>query len=323
MNREKKGAESKAKKALKIIKATFSGFFADKGMKLSASLSYTTIFAMGPMLLLVMSLASVFFGQDAVEGKIFSQLNGLLGAGAAKQLQEIIRNIQFSGKTNFALITSIVALIIGATSLFAEIQDSVNIIWRVKAKPKRGWLNFLKNRLLSMSLIVSLGFVLIVSLIVNGAIQVLSERLAGYFSHITVLLVAVINFIISLVTTAFVFGIIFKVLPDAKIRWKNVRAGALFTAIFFIAGQFLIGFYLEKVAPGSAYGAAGSIVIILLRVYDASAILYIGAEFTQVYSEAMGNRIEPSAYAVYIEQPEEKKVSVLPQQHSSTLKPGS
>lgn len=323
MNRERKSVKELGMQAWKITKATFSSFFADKGLKLSASLAYTTIFSMGPMLLLVMSLASIFYGQDAVEGKIFSQLNGLLGAGAAKQLQEIIRSIQFSGKTNFALIASIVALVVGATSLFAEIQDSVNIIWRVKAKPKRGWLNFLKNRLLSMSLIVSLGFVLVVSLILNGAIQVLSEQLAGYFSHITVLMVAVINFIISLATTAFVFGIIFKVLPDAKIKWRNVRAGAIFTAIFFIAGQFLIGLYLEKVGPGSAYGAAGSIIIILVWVYYASAILYIGAEFTQVYSEAMGSSIEPSPYAVYVKKPEEKNVAVLPQQHASDLKPGT
>lgn len=301
--------------AWKIIKATFSGFFADKGLKLSASLAYTTIFSMGPMLLLIMSLASIFFGQDAIEGKIFAQVNGLIGESAAKQLQDIIRNIQFSGKTNFALIASIVVLVVGATSLFAEIQDSVNIIWRVKAKPKRGWLNFLRNRLLSMSLIISLGFVLVVSLIINGIIQILSDKLAGYFSHITVFVIAVINFIISLLITAFIFGIIFKVLPDAKIKWKNVRVGAIFTAILFIAGQFLIGFYLEKAGPGSAYGAAGSIIIILVWVYYASAILYIGAEFTQVYSEAMGSSIEPSEYAVYVKQQEEKRVSILPQQH--------
>lgn len=298
------------------MKAAFSGFFEDKGLKLSASLAYTTIFSMGPMLLLIMSLASIFFGQDAIEGRLFSQINGLLGASAAKQIQDIIKNIQVSGKTNFALAASIIVLVLGASSLFAEIQDSLNIIWRVKAKPKRGWVNFLKNRLLSVSLIVSLGFLLVVSLIINGLMQMLSDALTKYFSSVAVFVISFINFIITLAVIALIFGIIFKVLPDAKIKWKNVRTGAIFTSIFFMIGQLLIALYIAKTGAGSAYGAAGSIIIILVWVYYASAILYIGAEFTQAYSEASGSRIEPADYAVYVEQKEiEKKVAVLPKQH--------
>ena len=276
------------KKGWKILKATSSSFFVDKGLKLSASLAFTTIFSLGPLLLLTMSLASIFFGQDATEGKIFAQVNGLLGAEAAKQ-----------------------------------IQDSLNMIWRVKAKPKRGWLNFLKNRLLSASLIVSLGFLLVVSLIINGTILALSESLTRYLSTFSVLLITIINFILTFLITSFIFGIIFKILPDVKIKWTNVKAGAIFTAIFFMGGRYLIGLYIQKTATGSTYGAAGAIIVILVWVYFTSAILYMGAEFTQVYSEAMGTRIEPSEYAVHVEEKEhEKNVSVLPLRHKELQEKG-
>ena len=310
-------------KGWKMLKATFTSFFEDKGLKLSASLAYTTIFSLGPMLLLIMSLASIFFGEAAIEGKIFSQVNGLLGAEAAKQIQDIIKNIQFSGKTNFALTVSIITLLIGSTSLFVEIQDSLNMIWRVKAKPKRGWLNFLKNRLLSASLIISLGFLLVVSLIISGIILALSESLTKYLSNSSVLLITIINFILTFLITTFIFGIVFKILPDVKIKWKNVKAGAIFTALFFMGGRYLIGLYIEKTATGSTYGAAGAIIIILVWVYFTSAILYMGAEFTQVYSEAMGNRIEPSDYAVHVEEKEhEKNVSALPLRHKNLQEKG-
>ena len=303
-------------KGWKILKATFSSFAEDKGLKLSSSLAFTTIFSLGPMLLLIMSLASIFFGQDAIEGKVFSQANGLLGAEAAKQIQDIIKNIQFSGKTHFALTISIITLLVGSTSLFVEIQDSLNMIWRVKAKPKRGWLNFLKNRLLSASLIISLGFLLVVSLIVSGIVLALSESLTRYLSNFSVLLITIVNFILTFLITSFIFGIVFKILPDVKIKWKNVRAGAIFTAIFFMGGKYLIVLYIEETATGSTYGAAGAIIIILVWVYFTSAILYMGAEFTQVYSEATGARIEPSDYAVHVEEKEhEKNVSILPLRH--------
>jgi membrane protein len=306
-----------------MLKATFRSFFEDKGLKLSASLAYTTIFSLGPMLLLIMSLASIFFGQDAIEGKIFSQVNGLLGAEAAKQIQDIIKNIHISGKTHFALTISIITLLVGSTSLFVEIQDSLNMIWRVKAKPKRGWLNFLKNRLLSASLIISLGFLLVVSLIVSGTVLALSESLTKYLSDISVLLITIINFILTFLITTFIFGIVFKVLPDAKIKWKNVKAGAIFTALFFMGGRYLIGLYIEKAATGSTYGAAGAIIIILVWVYFTSAILYMGAEFTQVYSEAMGTPIQPSEYAVHVEEKEhEKNVSILPPRHKELQEKG-
>jgi membrane protein len=304
------------RKLPKILVATFKGFSDDKGLKLSASLAYYTIFSIGPLLLLLMSLASIFYGQEAIEGKVFGQLNGLLGNSAAKQIQEIIQNVQFSGKTKFALVISIATLLVGATSLFIEIQDSLNSIWKLKAKPKKGWMAFLKNRLLSSSLIISLGFLLIVTLIVNGVIEVLMGRLGVMFGSATTIIMMVINLLITFVVITVLFSIIFKFLPDAKIQWKHVRTGAIFTALLFMIGRYAIGLYIQKTGTESTYGAAGSIVIILVWIYYSSVILYLGAEFTQVYTDSIGGHIEPAEYAVHVQQTEvEKEVSVLPKQH--------
>ncbi|RFM26329.1 YihY/virulence factor BrkB family protein [Deminuibacter soli] len=303
-------------KGWKLLTASFSGFSKDNGFKLSASLAYSTIFSLGPLLLLMMSLASIFFGQDAIEGRVFQQLNDLIGAGAAKQVQDIIRNIQFSGKTHMALITSIIILIVGATSLFIEIQDSLNIIWRVRAKPKKGWLKFLQNRLLSSSMIISLGFLLVASLIVNGLVDALSAILSRYISDVAVVLMSIINMLITFIVIALLFGIMFKFLPDVKIKWRDVRTGALVTAVFFMLGRYLIGLYISTTGTGSTYGAAGSIIILLVWIYYTAVIFYLGAEFTQVYSETYGTRIQPADYAVHVEQHEiEHDVNTLPLQH--------
>jgi membrane protein len=304
------------KKLPKVLLTTFKGFSEDKGLKLSAALAYYTVFSIGPLLLLMMALVSIVYGHAATEGKIFNELNGLLGASAAKQVQEIIKNIQVSGETNFALFVSIATLVIGATSVFIEIQDSLNMIWKLKAKPKRGWLQFLKNRLLSGSLIISLGFLLVVSLVVNGAIEALLGLLGEYFSEITEIVMIGMNLIITFIVIVILFGIIFKFLPDAKIKWKHVRTGAIFTALLFMVGRYLIGLYIKSTGTESTYGAAGSIVVILVWIYYSAVILYMGAEFTQVYAEAYGGKIEPADYAVHVEQKEvEKDVAVLPKQH--------
>ena len=309
------------KKLPKVLLATFKGFGEDNGLKLSASLAYYTVFSIGPLLLLLMSLVSIFYGGEAIRGRIFDELNGLLGASAAAQIQEIIKNITFSGKTNFALVASIATLFIGATSVFIEIQDSLNMIWKLKAKPKKGWLAFIKNRLLSSSLIISLGFLMIVTLVVNGAIEALMDVIRQYFDSIAEILLYVINLIVTFVVITVLFGIIFKFLPDAKIKWKHVRTGAIFTAILFMIGRYLISLYIAQTATESTYGAAGAIVVLLVWIYYSAVILYIGAEFTQVYTEAFGGQIEPAEYAVHVKQTEvEKEVSKLPPQHKEELK---
>lgn len=300
----------------KVAKNTFSGFMNDKGLKLSASLAYYTIFALAPLLLLLISLAGIFLGKDAIQGKIFGELRGLLGSSAALQVQDMIKAIELSGKSTMAFIIGIVTLVVGATSIFGEIQDSINIIWKVKAKPKRGWLKILKDRLLSSSIIVSLGFLLVVSLVINGVLLALTDKLMKILPQITVFIAQILNLAISFSVITILFATIFKVLPDVKIKWKDVRVGAFFTACLFMIGRFVIGQYISTTGAGSTFGAAGSLIIILLWVYYTAAILYIGAEFTQVFAEYKGHHIQPAEYAVHVEQKEiEKDVKVLPPQH--------
>lgn len=305
----------------KITGNTFSGFMNDKGLKLSASLAYYTIFALAPLLLLLISLAGIFLGKEAIQGKIFGELHGLIGNSAALQVQDMIKAIELSGKSTTAFILGLVTSLVGATSIFAEIQDSINTIWKVKAKPKRGWMKMLKDRLLSSSIIVSLGFLLVVSLMVNGILLALTDKLMRILPQITVLIAGILNVVVSFVVITVLFAAIFKILPDAKIKWKDVRIGAFFTACLFMIGRFIIGLYISETGAGSTYGAAGSIIIILLWVYYTAAILYIGAEFTQVYAEYKGHHIEPADYAVHVVQKEiEKEVAVLPPQHDN-MKP--
>lgn len=290
-----------AKNTWQIVKDTFTGFADDKGLKLSASLSYYTIFSLGPLLLLLISLVGFFLGEEAIKGQLFAEINGLVGNKAALQIQEIIQNLELSGKTTSAAIIGVITLVVGATTVFAEIQDSINMIWRVKAKPKRGWLKLLKDRLLSSSLIIGLGFLLIVSLVINGALQALSDILKNHFPDVTVIVFNVLNLLISFLVITTLFGVIFKVLPDVKIHWKDVRAGAFFTAILFMLGRFLIGLYIEQTGTESTYGAAGSVIVILVWVYYTAAIMYLGAEFTRVYADHVGLKIQPADYAVYVE----------------------
>ena len=305
------------KNGFKLLTGAFNGFLDDKGLKLSAALAYYTVFSLAPLLLLLISLAGAFFGKDAINNKIFGEINGLVGAQAAKQVQDIIKNMQLSGKTTSAVVIGSITLLLGATTIFIEIQESINMIWKVKAKPKRGWLKLLQDRLLSSSLIVALGFLLIVSLIVNGLIVALSGMLTRYLPDVAVIFVNIINVVISFIVITVLFGVIFKVLPDVKIAWKDVRSGALFTAVLFMIGRFLIGLYISTTGAGSTYGAAGSLIVILVWVYYTAAILYFGAEFTQVYAEFKGVKIAPAEYAVHIEQKEvEHDVDVLPPQNN-------
>ena len=297
-----------------VIRDAFNGFLDDRCLKLSAALAYYTVFSLAPLLVLIISVVSIFLGQEAIQGEIFSQINGLVGNEAAKQIQDMIKSVGLSGKTNTALVIGIITLIVGATSIFVEIQDSVNMIWRVKAKPKRGWLKILKDRLLSSSLVVSLGFLLLVSLIINGLVLAMSNIITRYIPGIGFILITAFNFLISTAVVTALFGIIFKVLPDAKIAWKDVRWGALFTALLFMLGRYVIGLYIETTSTSSAYGAAGSLIVILTWIYYTAAILYFGAEFTQAYANHFGIKIEPADYAVYVEQTERERddVSALP-----------
>jgi len=299
----------------KIILATFMGFINDNGLKLSASLAYYTIFSIAPLLVLVLALIGLFLRDAQNRELLYVQIQHYMGMQASAQIKDIIKNYAVHGKSKVALISGGVVLLIGASSMFVEIQDSLNIIWRVKAKPKKSWLKLIQNRFLSFSLIASLGFLLLVSLVVNILVSALSGKIQHFFPGVTII-IFLVNLAITFVVISVLFAIVFKVLPDVKISWKDVRSGAIFTALLFMLGQYLIGLYIQYFANSSAYGAAGSIIVILTWIYYTSAILYIGAEFTQVYAEAIGSKIEPAEYAVAIKQTEiEMEVSKLPPQH--------
>jgi len=296
------------KKLIKLFKNTGEGFIDDNAFKLAASLSYYTIFALGPLLIIIISLAGIFFGKKAVQGKIYYQINGLVGSEAALQIQEIIQNIQQSQTSTMGAIVGSIILVIGATGVFTEMQDSINFIWSVKSKPKKGWLKFLGNRLLSFSLVVGIGFILLVSLVLNALLNLLSDRLTKLLSEYTVYLFNTVNSLIILVVITGLFAVIFKVLPDAIISWRDALTGAMLTAVLFLIGKSAIGYYLSKANLGITYGTAASIIIILVWVYYSSLILYFGAEFTKMHALQHGAGIKPKETAVFIIKKESKEV---------------
>ena len=290
------------------IKKGAVDFNNDNGFKLAASLSYSMVFAMGPLVILVISLVGIFWGHDAVQGRVYEQIKGLVGSAAASQIQEIIKYTMQSRHTVAGAIFGGIVLVIGATGVFTEIQSSINYMWSVQAKPKKGWLKLIVNRLMSFSLIIGFGFVSMVSLLINSLMDLLSEWLQHYFSQFTVLFFYWVNLGLTLAVFVLLFMIIFRVLPDATIRWKDAFIGAVFTALFFMLGKAGIGLYLGHSNIGLMYGAAASIIVILTWVYYSSIILYFGAEFTKAYAIENGYGIRPSSQAVFILKKESREL---------------
>lgn len=288
----------------KLVKDAGAGFSNDKVLKLSGSLAYFTVFSMGPMLIVIIFFADLFYGREAIEGTIYGQIKGFVGSDAAAQIQDIIRNASLSGKSKVTATIGFIALLFGATGVFAEIQDSINTIWNLKPKPKKGWLKMLLNRLLSFSVVISLGFLLLVSLVITGLVEALSNRLHNIFPEMTIIIVYVVNLLITFGVITLLFAIIFKVLPDAIIKWRDVMTGAMVTAVLFMIGKFAITFYIGTSNVGTTYGTAGSFVVILVWIYYSSIILYFGAEFTKAYAAAYGSHIQPNQYAVWVKQVE-------------------
>ncbi len=284
-----------------LLKTTFNEFNDDNAIKLSASLSYYTIFALPPLMIIIITVCGFFFGRDAVTGQLYGQINGLVGNDAAIQIQQAIKNVELSNSNVFATIFGMIMLFIGASGVFAEIQSSINFIWGLRAKPNKGFKKFIQNRLMSFSMIASVGFLLLVSLLVNTAMDLLSARLKLYFPESTVYLFYILNTLIVFSIITLLFAIIFRTLPDGNIKWKDAFIGASSTSLLFMIGKFAIGFYLGSSTVATVYGAAGSIIIILLWVYYSAIILYFGAEFTKVYAKAFGGSISPNEYSVEIQ----------------------
>lgn len=304
-----------------ILKISFSDFIEKRVLKLSAALAFYTIFSLPAMLIIIISISDVFYGREVIEGSLYHQISNFVGVEAARQLQQTIHSSSLSPSNNFALVVGLITLLVGATSVFSEIQDSINFIWKLKAKPREGSgiIRMLFNRLLSFSIVVSLGFLLLVSLMINGVMDVVVQKLTVKFPEVTAIMVYMVNHLLSFGITALLFGMIFKILPDANLQWKHVFTGTIITTVLFMAGKFLISYYLGHSALSSVYGTAGSAIVMLLWVYYTAMILYYGAVFTHVYAVQRGSHIYPNSYAVNIKEIEVESENAIQEQPQSKI----
>lgn len=286
-------------KTKSLVMSTVDGFSNDKGTKLSAALAYNAVFALPPMLLLIIIAGGTFLGQQAIEGELFGHLRDFLGDDLAIQIQDIMKKIDFNSNSRLATIISFVTLFMGATGMFIEIQDSLNIIWGVKARAKKGIIKVVLNRFISFALIVGLGILLLATLLLNIVLTTFNNVILEYFPFIPINTIDWVNTGITFIVLTFLFIIVFKFLPDVKLKWKEVLPGAIVTALLFLLGKFLIGLYLTGSSKASLYGAAGSIILLLLWINYSAIILYFGAEFTKAYIEMKGVDVKPNSFAEF------------------------
>jgi membrane protein len=288
----------RARLAWDVLKETVTEFMEDKVLRLSAALAYYAIFSLGPLLVIVIGIASFFLGQATVQDEVQRQLQAFVGSDAAQAVQSLASSKKH-GTGIVATALGIVALVIGATGLFGQLQDSLNTIWEVQPKPGRGLWGLLRDRFLSFTMILGIAFLLLISMVITTLLQAATGALGDALPMSETALHA-LNFVVSFSVITLLFAMIFKYLPDAQVRWRDVWVGAAGTAILFTIGKFAIGLYLGQQSTASTYGAAGSLVLVLLWVYYSSLILFFGAEFTQVYARQTGSRIAPSTNAVRV-----------------------
>jgi membrane protein len=273
----------------------------DQVLTLSASLAYYALFSLGPMLLLVIFVCGYFGGRQAVEEGLFVQIRHLIGPAAAMQLRQIMPYATFDGTHPLRASIGLLTLLVAATSVFTEIQDSLNSIWQLKIRPDTGWLKVVKTRLLSFSLVITLGLLLLASLGLTVVSAGLLAKLHAYFPHVSTGLVYATDLVLSLVFTTGLYTILYKVLPDACIWWRDVAVGAAFTAVLFLVGRFSITYYIGHSNLNHAYGAAGTLMVLLVWVYYSALILYVGAEFTKCYAVSHGGGIRADDYALVVQ----------------------
>jgi membrane protein len=270
------------KSDVRLVSDAFHSWIENKTSRLGAALAYYTVFAIAPLFLITLSIVGFCFGEKAAQRELFGQINGLVGRSGGEAIQTIVKAAANRPHTgNWAAVAAVITLGAGATAVFVELQDALNSIWGVKPKRGHGIRDFVRVRLLSVAMVLGVGFLLLVSLMLNAALAALG-RFAGGFLPEHRLLLGTVNFLVSLGVITVLFGMIFKVLPDIHIEWGEVWRGAFVTALLFNLGKFLIGYYLGRSSTVSVYGAAGSFVIVLLWVYYSAQILFFGAEFTHI-----------------------------------------
>lgn len=291
---------SKSRKRLsvfiKIMKETFQGFIDDNVMRLSASLAYATLFSIIPLLSLLFTIG-ILLNTDLTKD-LYDQLEPIVGSKVIEALQSMMANAEKTESFSFATLVSVGVSIFGATTVFAEIQSSLNTIWGIKAVPKKSWLKYIKNRLLSFSVIIVFAFILLVTFTISNIIMELSNRFIANYPEVAESLIKVIGLIINIGVTTVIFALLFKVLPDAKIKIRDVFIGALVTTILLLIGQWAISFYISFANIETVYGAAAFMAIFITWIYYSAIIIYTGAEFTKAWADELGGKIFPDEYAV-------------------------
>ncbi len=281
----------------RLLKQTASEWSEDSAPRLGAALAFYSVLSMAPLLVITLSIAGAVFGEEAARGEVVGQIQGMVGEQGAEAIEEMIANAQKPNTGTVAAILGIVTLLLGAAGVFGQLQDALNTIWEVQPKPGRGVLGAIKDRFFSFTLVLGTGFLLLVSLVVSAGLHALTDYLTGLWPAMEAF-VHVANFVLAFAVTTLLFALLFKYVPDAQVAWKDVWVGALLTAGLFTAGKFLLGWYLDRGTVGSAYGAAGSLVVLLVWIYYSAQILFFGAEFTQVYAKRYGSGIKPAKDAV-------------------------
>lgn len=285
---------------ISLLKETFSEFMADKATRLSAALAYYSVFSLAPLLIIAIAIAGAVFGEDAARGAIEYQLTDAIGGDAARVVQDMVKAAYLEDKSVLMTVVGVAILLVTASVVFAQLKDAMNTVWGIDVKPGRAVKGFLKSRLLALSMVPVIGFLLLVSLGITTATATATNWL-GNSLPVPGFIFQTLSLLVSLGVVTVLFALIFKILPDADIRWGDVWFGALITAVLFTIGKLLLGLYLGREGAASAYGAAGALILLLSWVYYSANILMLGAEFTQVYARRSGRRIEPKKNAVRME----------------------
>lgn len=282
----------------KVLKTTVKSYLHNDTATLGAALAYHTVFSIAPVLVIVIAVAGFAFGEKAVQGEINAQAQGLIGKGSAEQIETMIKGAYRTGDSWWATAIAAVLLLVAATGVFGQLRKTLNFLWDVKPKPHSGYIKYLLDRVFSFAMVVCLAFLLLVSLVINAALVGVTKYMNGVMPGASVALLFVLEIILSFGLTTVLFAVIFKLMSDAIVQWRDVFAGALFTAVLFGIGKYAIGTYLGRTNVTDVYGVAGSLIVLLLWVFYSSQIVFLGAEFTQAYADARGAKIVPRDQAI-------------------------
>lgn len=280
-----------------ILKETFSEWNDSSASNDSASLAYYAIFSIPGLLIIIIWIAGYFFGEEAIRGEITKHISGMMGSDVAKSIQDMVAGALIDKQNIFMKIVGIGSLVFGSTTLFFQLQKTLNNLWDVEAAPKKALVKFLLDRANSLSMILILGFLLMITMVLSSFISLFNNFITSYFGLETYFIVEIVNFAVGFLIVVLLFALMFKVLPDVEISWKSVWKGALLTAVLFTVGKFLLSLYFSQFKPTSTFGAAGTVILVMLWINYSCMLIFFGAEFTKVYTYKKGYRIVPSKHA--------------------------